>query len=134
MILAGFRADIPHLMRALDVLVLPSRAESFGLVLLEAMALEVPVVDHGAGEQCDDGNLVSGDGCSHFCQLELCGNGVLEPDFGETCDGTDLGGADCLALGFTGGTLGCDGGCMFDTSQCTNPSCGDGNVDAGSGC
>ncbi|GEM_PF-4338452 len=41
-------------------------------------------------EQCDDGNNVSGDGCSASCQLEArsyCGNGKVEtPD--ETCDGT----------------------------------------------
>jgi len=27
-----------------------------------------------AGEQCDDGNVVSGDGCSSTCQLEYCGD------------------------------------------------------------
>jgi cysteine-rich repeat protein len=27
----------------------------------------------GADEQCDDGNLVGGDGCSATCRLELCG-------------------------------------------------------------
>jgi cysteine-rich repeat protein len=43
------------------------------------------VKDVAAGEQCDDGNRVSGDGCSADCKLEsLCGNGVLDP--GETCD------------------------------------------------
>jgi cysteine-rich repeat protein len=38
------------------------------------------------GETCDDGNTVSGDGCSSTCTLELpvCGNGVIEN--GETCD------------------------------------------------
>jgi len=46
---AGFRRDIPHLMRALDVLVLPSRAEAFGLVLLEAMANGRPVVGSASG-------------------------------------------------------------------------------------
>src|SRR6185295_15808003 len=38
------------------------------------------------GEQCDDGNTASGDGCSSTCQTELpppppapcCGNGVVE--------------------------------------------------------
>jgi cysteine-rich repeat protein len=37
-------------------------------------------------EECDDGNAVSGDGCSALCRLErtVCGNGVL--DFGEQCD------------------------------------------------
>ena len=42
--LLGFRADVPSLMNAGDVFVLPSLAEPFGLVLLEAMALAKPVV------------------------------------------------------------------------------------------
>ncbi|MBG1233060.1 DUF4215 domain-containing protein [Aestuariivirga litoralis] len=37
-----------------------------------------------AGEQCDDGNTVGGDGCASNCQTESCGNGVL--DVGEQCD------------------------------------------------
>jgi len=41
-----------------------------------------------SGEQCDDGNTVSGDGCSASCQLEsVCGNGAVE--VGETCDPPD---------------------------------------------
>lgn len=42
--LLGFRADAPALIAAADVFVLPSLAEPFGLVLLEAMALGRPVV------------------------------------------------------------------------------------------
>jgi len=42
--LLGFRKDIPALMRACDVFVLPSLAEPFGLVILEAMALGKPVI------------------------------------------------------------------------------------------
>lgn len=37
-------------------------------------------------EECDDGNLGSGDGCSAQCTLEYCGNGVKEPGLGEECD------------------------------------------------
>ena len=43
-ILAGFRKDIPEVMKSLDVLVLPSYWEGFGIVLIEAMAAGRPVV------------------------------------------------------------------------------------------
>jgi cysteine-rich repeat protein len=64
------------------------------------------------GEQCDDGNTNSGDGCSSSCQIEVCfvcpnpgapcidycrcGNGVLDPF--EACDdGNTVGGDGCSA-------------------------------------
>jgi glycosyltransferase involved in cell wall biosynthesis len=40
----GFRDDIPRLMKAMDIVVLPSKNEGFGYVLAEAMALSKPVV------------------------------------------------------------------------------------------
>ncbi len=43
-ILAGFRKDIPEVMKNLDVLALPSYWEGFGIVLIEAMAAGRPVV------------------------------------------------------------------------------------------
>ncbi|MBI1972493.1 DUF4215 domain-containing protein, partial [Candidatus Woesearchaeota archaeon] len=42
------------------------------------------VVD--SGEQCDDGNLISGDGCSNTCQNEFCGDSVVQTTLGEQCD------------------------------------------------
>jgi glycosyltransferase involved in cell wall biosynthesis len=57
-ILAGFRSDALALIRAGDLFVLPSLAEPFGLVLLEAMALSRAVVATRAGgpvEIVDDG-------------------------------------------------------------------------------
>jgi cysteine-rich repeat protein len=81
------------------------------------------------GEQCDDGNQISGDGCSASCTLEnemaFCGDGIQQP--GEECD--------------TGGdSPGCDGDCTiaFCGDDYINPTrgeqCDDGNLDNGDGC
>lgn len=43
-IYAGFRKDIPAIMQAIDLLILPSKVEGFGYVLIEAMAAAKPVV------------------------------------------------------------------------------------------
>jgi glycosyltransferase involved in cell wall biosynthesis len=40
----GHSADVRHLLNECDVLVLPSRWEGFGFVLVEAMLLELPTV------------------------------------------------------------------------------------------
>jgi glycosyltransferase involved in cell wall biosynthesis len=40
----GYRTDIPALLSAIDIFAFPSHAEAFGLVLIEAMAMEKPVV------------------------------------------------------------------------------------------
>ena len=56
--LLGFRYDVLSLVAAADVFVLPSLAEPFGLVLLEAMALGIPAIATRAGgppEILDDG-------------------------------------------------------------------------------
>jgi glycosyltransferase involved in cell wall biosynthesis len=47
--LAGFRKDALSVINAADLFVLPSVAEPFGLVLLEAMALGKPVIATAAG-------------------------------------------------------------------------------------
>ncbi|HEV2974337.1 MAG TPA: glycosyltransferase family 4 protein [Solirubrobacteraceae bacterium] len=45
----GEREDVPELVRALDVLLLPSWEEPFGRAAIEAMAMEVPVVATSVG-------------------------------------------------------------------------------------
>lgn len=49
LILTGFRQDVPDLLSAMDIFAFPSHAEAFGLVLIEAMAVGLPVVS----SQCD---------------------------------------------------------------------------------
>jgi len=54
----GQRADVPTLMADADLLVVPSDAEPFGRVALEAMAVGLPVMGHAAGglpEVVEDG-------------------------------------------------------------------------------
>lgn len=43
-VLPGFMDNIPEVMSALDISVMPSRQEAFGLVAIEAMAMERPVI------------------------------------------------------------------------------------------
>jgi len=109
------------------------------------------------GEECDDGNAVSGDGCSRICQVEacwacgtcgtnlpcvmtpICGDGVITPP--EQCDDGNRTGDD-----------GCSADCTVETGwQCDHagyrcyPICGDrlivggetcddGNAISGDGC
>ena len=50
-------------------------------------------------EECDDGNMLDGDGCSSSCLYEFCGDGVLQEPLGETCDDantTPLDGCDSV--------------------------------------
>lgn len=54
----GFRADVPALMAAIDVFSMPSAAEPFGMVFLEALAMGTPVVairSGGVAEVVEDG-------------------------------------------------------------------------------
>ncbi len=69
----------------------------------------------GAGEQCDDGNVVSNDGCTNTCLAEagytcptpgqackrvsFCGDGILNLDLAEACDdGNTIPGDGCSPL------------------------------------
>ena len=82
-----------------------------------------------AGEACDDGNLVNGDGCENNCTLTgaICGNGIIEA--GEACDDGNLVNGD-----------GCENNCTLTGAICGNgiieagETCDDGNLINGDGC
>lgn len=57
-------------------------------------------------------------------KISVCGNNIKEDS--EQCDGGDLGGKSCLTQGFSGGTLSCSAGCIFNTSSCTSGGGGGG--------
>lgn len=108
------------------------------------------------GEQCDDGNIASDDGCSTLCARETCGNGRLDwpeqCDDGKTCEwGTSCStDADCPGggSGLPEGTFCkqrngdackndctpnvCGDGALFYYYQ--TEQCDDGNLAAGDGC
>lgn len=61
-----------------------------------------------------------------------CGDGQIEGM--EECEGPDLDGQTCETLGFSGGTLTCTAGCLFDKTGCTSEGCGDSTVNGGEEC
>jgi hypothetical protein len=56
----------------------------------------------------------------YSCTLISCGNGIIEP--GEQCEGTNLNGESCTSLGYTSGSLSCNGSCQIDTTGCVGSS------------
>ncbi len=91
-------------------------------------------VDAASKERCDDGNTADGDGCSHLCQPEVCGNTVRDAnevcDVGRRCDkdrtkvcvtAADCSQGACLAVGGIGEH--CSADCLSDES------CGNGVED-----
>ncbi|OFZ22445.1 MAG: hypothetical protein A2X94_01310 [Bdellovibrionales bacterium GWB1_55_8] len=48
-VFAGFQENVPEVMSALDIFVMPSRQETFGLVAIEAMAMERPIIISSGG-------------------------------------------------------------------------------------
>jgi cysteine-rich repeat protein len=91
------------------------------------------ILDKSLGEVCDDGNSLNDDGCDQTCQLEVCGDGVINFSDGanlETCDdGNSLGGDGCsssctIENGFT---------CNNEPSECVE-SCGNNSADPGETC
>lgn len=87
-----------------------------------------------AGDECDDGNNLSGDGCSASCQIEgaaTCGDGALDLVNDEECDDGNNAAGD-----------GCSPTCQLEPvgQQCGDSSvqglevCDDGNLANGDGC
>jgi cysteine-rich repeat protein len=86
------------------------------------------------GEQCDDGNTSSGDGCSDSCIIEgyggYCGDGTVQSGEGEECDdGNNISGDGCsnVCMNETEGYCG-------DGIQQESEQCDDGNQVSGDGC
>lgn len=48
-VLTGYRSDMHQILQAMDVVCIPSREEPFGLAVIEAMALGLPVVGSATG-------------------------------------------------------------------------------------
>jgi hypothetical protein len=69
------------------------------------------------------GTLRCNAGCSFdlsVCAGGRCGDGTLQSDHGEACDGANLDRQTCVTLGFSqgSGALGCTEACRFDESAC----------------
>lgn len=114
------------------------------------------ILETGKGEECDEGTRFNGLGtCSFNCKSLYCGDGVISPETGETCEPTSLGirdgvqvfqvascGETCTAPELTEqGTL--IGGCKLiilqpcdqaTPQQLTDAVCGNGRVDPGEEC
>ena len=72
-----------------------------------------------AGEACDDGNLVAGDGCRADCTAEVCGDGIRDPQ--EQCDDGNLLDGDCCSATCVPEP---DGSACDDGNACTvNDAC-----------
>ena len=110
------------------------------------------IVNGSAGEECEDGNTMDGDGCDSMCQSEgmsmpVCGNGIIE--VGEQCDDGNMVNTDDCLVGCVAASCGdgfiqmgveiCDDGNQVNTDgcpdgpggSCVQAACGDGFVQVG---
>lgn len=83
---------------------------------------------------CDPGENVQT--CPQDCDvIGFCGDGVIQPENLEDCDGGNLGGLDCSMLGFEPGTLICTADCHLNPFYCGRPiTCNGGVLDPGELC
>ena len=79
-----------------------------------------------AGEVCDDGNRIDGDGCDSNCTVTACGNGIVTD--GEACDDGNLLDTDACTSACVLNVCG-DGLTNVDLEECD-----DGNAVNGDGC
>lgn len=88
------------------------------------------------GEECDDGNTVSGDGCSAGCVIEYCGDGITN-NVDEQCDSGPSSNNSSSSSNSSNST---NGGCTNCKLNCGNgvldsgEECDDGNTVDGDGC
>ncbi|MEE8312406.1 MAG: DUF4215 domain-containing protein, partial [Candidatus Binatia bacterium] len=73
------------------------------------------VFNPAAGEECDDGNGIDGDGCDLGCLISVCGNGVIAGEEEECDDGNNVDGDGCTA------DCRCEPGAFL--SGCQDPQC-----------
>ena len=83
---------------------------------------------HGGLLRCTSDCKFDEDACATFGR---CGDGTIQEAY-EECEGVDLNGQTCAALGYHGGTLLCSSQCDFVLDDCAAIGrCGDGEVQAG---
>jgi len=86
------------------------------------------IVDENHQEQCDDGNMIDGDGCSASCTTEYCGDAIDNNGDTEECDDGNITDDDL-----------CNNQCQLNP-VCGNDilegeeECDDGNITDGDGC
>jgi len=85
-------------------------------------------------EQCDDGNLVGGDGCENTCDPSCTTSG--DCDDGDPCTGAETCGSDhaCAAGTPLADGADCGNGNVCVYGNCVAPQCGDGQKQSGEEC
>ena len=91
-----------------------------------------------SGQTCQSRGFYTGTlACSSNCGYldesgcsGMCGDNSMDDSFGEACDGTDLDGQTCTALGYYGGAITCQSDCSsLNTTGCVSAGrCGDSTV------
>ena len=92
---------------------------------------------------CEPTQFYHADGsvsCTSDCRFDFsdcggrCGDGFVDAEHGELCDGENLGGRTCITLGYSDGTLTCSADCRsLEEGGCVR-SCGDGELDEAEAC